>query len=207
MKSGCAKSPPQDISKQTVENAKQVAGDVDCNAELAKKSRTCREEHFGLIKSAVRVDDDGFPSLEGIVRPEAETPHPMYDFQKNVILPNFLSTLSNNLYKQGLLWDFVFGNLMKLNVCCCNDAKQLLETGLSNQQFEEVFTARFGGLLLRGPEPGENTWGIQDAVICDTWPYLLDLDIKEKVWFEPCKIIFRQDGAGLHLEAIVTKKP
>jgi len=131
-----------------------------------------------------------------------ETQNPMYDFQMNVILPNFLSTLAHNMYEKSVLWDFVIGNIMKIS--CCQGSSELFQSGLSNKRFEDVFIGHFGGLMLRGPEAGENTYGIEDAVICDTWPYLQDLEVKEHVWFEPCKILFHQNAAGLHLEAVVT---
>lgn len=176
----------------------------ECNEELAERSRDMRSKHFVQISQSITVDEDGFPSVSGISNSTDAEVHPLYDFQMNVVLPNFLRTLVWNMHKNSELCNFFFGSILSSQ--CCSSSCDLARVNYSDEKFEDVFNAQFGAVLLRGPVGDENTFGIENAVVCDTWHLLGGLETKETAWFEPCKVVFSQSVSGLRLEVIVTRE-
>jgi len=177
--------------------------------ELAALSRAVRRANFADVGCHVEPDQCGFPSVERIMaqkRKAAGSLHPVEQFQRHDIYSNN-ARLVDTMRSEGILWQFLRIHMGGIIYCSDSCATQeYVERGVSNEEFNEIFTTRWGAEMLRKPCKGDYLFNAgSDAVVCDVWPYLLGLEKHPDACFEPVKIIFAQTLSGLEVEGIITK--
>lgn len=193
----------------------------------ADDARELRRRSFAEIGSKVGVDKSGWPSIVPLLLkyttayPDprisggcSDKMHAVERFHRSEEVS--FSTLYSGMKQVGIWWTTVRHHLCYLfcscwRCCCCcwrccrRVDEELVQTGFSDEAFNEIFNERFGAALLRPAQPGEHTAGIEEAVVCDMHEYLRGLEVKRGIWMEPCKIIFSQGQQGLLVEAIMTE--
>lgn len=137
--------------------------------------------------------------------------HAIEVFQRNTILNKMGKKIVQQLWNKGMLWSFARVQQYPFNVFpqlgMQEVVQQYVEYGISDAEFNGVFTTRWGSELLRRPIPNDELFdaGVQ-GVVCDTWPYLLGIKAKPGMWWEPAKVVFRQTSSGLQVAGITTYK-
>ena len=196
-------------------HSSQIYSCLNCGTTLAEKSAQLRHRKFSDVGTSVDKDGMGWPSVSaymlrnkkddgrGLSGGRAATMSDIEMFQRdNIFFCGLLGSLCGSAWNANIC---LSSCCTYARACCAADAadEPLVSSTLDDSFFNEIFNKHFGGTLLRAPSLHEDTFGLENAVVCDLQECLVDLELRQGRLFQPCKVFFRQDAKlGLLVEAI-----
>ena len=196
-------------------HSSQMYACLNCGTTLAEKSTQLRHRSFSEVGTSVDKDGMGWPSVSAyMLRNKKADCHGLFG-GRAATMSNIEMFQRDNIFFCGLLGSLC-GNAWNANIClstlctytracCAADVadESLVSSTLDDSFFNDLFNKHFGGTLLRAPSLHEDTFGVENAVVCDLQESLVDLELRQGRLFQPCKVFFRQDEKlGLLVEAI-----
>ena len=204
-----------EVQKELFADIKQSRfySQLHCGASMAEKAMELRRRHFQQVGAQVGIDSEGWPTVlpKAMRQPGSDSLLSSKDsmieieqFQRSsVFFCGLLGGMLQNVYDAGICCSALF---TFASACCTADRadEELLRSAtLDDLFFNEIFNKHFGATLLRGPNPQEDTFDVEDAVVCDLQESL-SFEVQKGQLYHPCRVFLRQDKRfGLLAEAIV----
>ena len=181
---------------------------LHCGATMAETAMELRRRHFQEVGAKVGSDNEGWPTILPYTSQCDTAKKPITEIEqfqrRSVFFCGFIGGMLQGMSDAGICCS----TLSTLACACCAgdraDEELLRSASLDDLFFNDIFNKHFGATMLRAPHPDEETFGVEDAVICDLQESLQGFELQKGRLYHPCRIFFRQDERfGLLAEAIV----